>query len=81
METRVADVDSWCKRDTEGLNAAIQVLVIQGILIMPNSSRRIGNFVAQGPDTVITGIGLELGNGCVWPDVDGRPHPRRRTNR
>jgi hypothetical protein len=61
------------------LNAAIQVLVIQGILIMPNSSRRIGNFVAQEPDTVITGIGLELNDGCVWPDVDGRLHPGCRT--
>jgi hypothetical protein len=46
VKADVANINSWGKGHTEGLNAPVEVLVIQSILIVPDSSRRIGNFVA-----------------------------------
>ena len=62
-------------------NPSIQVLVIQGILIMPDSSRRIGNFVAQEPDAIISRIRLNRVHCRARPRHDGRLRPHSRAGR
>ena len=42
MEPYVSHSNSRSKRHTEGLNGTIKVLVIDGVLIMPHSSRGVG---------------------------------------
>ena len=74
----VAYVHSRCSRHTERLNPSVQVLVIQGILIMPDSSRRIGNFVAQEPDAIISRIRLNRVHCRARPRHDGRLRPHSR---
>lgn len=60
MKADVAKVCPWRQRDTEGLNATVEVLVIQGIFIVPDTGRGISYFITEEPDTVVTRIGLEL---------------------
>src|SRR5439155_3937666 len=47
----VSDVNSSSQRHAEGLNCAIQVLVIEGILIVPDASSGIGHLIAHEPNT------------------------------
>lgn len=81
VKPNVAYVNPWCKRHTERLNAAVQVLVIQGILIMPDSSRRIGNFVAHQPDAIVSRIRLSRVHCRARPSHDGRLRPHSRAGR
>ncbi|PYL60119.1 MAG: hypothetical protein DMF24_11140 [Verrucomicrobia bacterium] len=82
METDVADVDARSQRHAKGLNSAIEVLVIQRILIMPDSRCGIGHLVAHEPDTIVTRIGLDLIYQCAGrsPGHDGRLHSHCVTN-
>jgi len=41
------------------LDGAIEVLVIKRVLIVPDASRRVGNLIADEPDTVGSGSGLD----------------------
>ena len=79
MEADVAYVNSRSQRHTKGLDRAVQVLVIQSVFIVPDSRCRIGHFVAHEPDTIITGVGLDLvhGRACICPGHDSRLHPNR----
>src|ERR1700751_5899635 len=45
MKVDIADVDSRSYRYTERLNSPIKVLIIQGILIVPDALAWIGHFV------------------------------------
>ena len=65
VKADITDVDAVANRDSKGLDSSIEVLVIQGVVIMPNTGRRVSDLVTQEPNTVITGIGLEPGNGCI----------------
>ena len=80
MKANVAYVHAWPQRDTKGLNAAVQVLVIQAVLIVPDSLRRICHFVTQQPDSVIARIRLVLGycRASSCPSLDGRLHSHGR---
>jgi hypothetical protein len=80
VETDVADVYSRRERNTKGLNAAIQVLVIQGVLIVPDALRRVGYFVTEEPDPVVARIGLVLGHGRAGtcPSLDRGLHSHGR---
>src|SRR4029077_9643371 len=71
MKSDVRDVYSRSKRHAKGLNRAIEVLIVQGILIVPDAGSRIRDFVTHEPDAVVTRIGLNLIHGRACPCHDG----------
>ena len=77
MKTDVADVYPGCERHAKGLNAAVEVLVIQGILIVPDPSSGIRHFVPHKPNPIVTRVGLDLAYYRCWPGHDGRLRPHR----
>ena len=60
MKPDVTDVDSGSQWHAEGLNGAIQVLVIKSVLIVPNASSRVGHLVTHEPDAIVARIRLDL---------------------
>ena len=60
MKADVTYVDTWPQRHTKRLDSSVQVLVIQGILIVPESWTWIGHFVSHKPDAIIAGIRFDL---------------------
>jgi len=80
MKTDVADVHSGREGHAKRLDSAIKILVVQGILIVPDPSSGIRHFVPHKPNTIVTRVGLNLAYYRCWPGHDGRLHPRRRTN-
>ena len=50
------------EKDLKRLNGAIQVLVIDGVLIVPNSGSGTRYFVAHKQNAVVSRIRFELGN-------------------
>src|SRR6266498_1017799 len=83
MKSDVTDVYPYSQRHAKGLNSAIQVLVIQGVLVVPNSSRWVGHLVAHKPNAIVPRIGLDLSYrcACTRPGDDGRPRSHRVANR
>jgi hypothetical protein len=77
----VTDVNPRSYRHTERLNPAIEVLIIESVLIVPDPCRRIGYFVPHEPDTIISRGGLDLIHcrPCTYPDLYGRLHPHGAT--
>ena len=73
MKIGVAYIDSGSQGHTERLNSPIEVHVIDGILIVPDSNASIGHFVSNQPDTIICGIRLALSHRRACPSSDGRP--------
>src|SRR5438309_6604459 len=71
VKSDVADVDSRGQRHAERLDRAIKVLVIQGILIVPDASSGVSDFIAHKPDAIVTRIGLDLAHGRAGPGHDG----------
>ncbi len=72
MKSDVRDVDSGSKRHAERLDPAIEVLVIEIILVVPNSQRRIGDFVTHEPDAIVAWVRLNLIYCRAGPSHDGR---------
>ena len=78
MKADVTDVNTWSQGHTERLDSSIEVLVIQGILIVPHSWTWIGHFVSHEPETIVARIRFDLvyclacprHNG--WSRSDGR---------
>ena len=60
VETYIGKRYTGTERDTERLDAAIDVLVIDGVFLMPNTGRRVCDLVGDRPDTVNAGFGNEL---------------------
>jgi len=60
MKTDVTDVYSRSDRHTERLNRAIEIFVIDRVVIMPDSGRRIRHLVADEENTIVTGVGFDL---------------------
>ena len=58
MKSDVTDIDSSPYRHGERLNRAIEVLVIEGVLIVPDASIWPRHFIAHKPDTVRSWSGL-----------------------
>ena len=56
MEPYVSHSNSRCKRHTEGLNGTIKVLVIDGVLIMPHSSRGVGHLVGKQAKAIVARV-------------------------
>ena len=65
------------------MNRAVKVLIVQSILIVPDSGTWVCNFVTHEPDAVVSRIRLDLvqrGTG-PGPHRDGGPPPNGVTNR
>jgi len=60
MKADVTDVNTWSQGHTERLDSSIEVLVIQGILIVPHALTWIGHFVSHKPETIISRIRFDL---------------------
>ena len=60
MKIDIANVRSWRDRHAERLDSPIKVLVIQRILIVPDSGRWVRYLVAHKPDAIVTWVWLSL---------------------
>ena len=87
MKADVSDVDTRPQGHTKRLNSSVQVLVIQGILIVPDSGSWIGHFVSHEPEAIIARIRLDLVycHACPchegWSPPDGRTGEGKRERR
>ena len=68
----VTDTDSGSQRHAERLNRTIQILVIEGILIVPDASRRVGHLVTHEPDTIVAVVRFDLIYRRTSPSFNGR---------
>jgi hypothetical protein len=81
VKADVADIDPRPQRHTERLNAAVEVLVINSVFIVPHSRARVSHFVTHKPNSVVAGIGFELAGGRTSPGHDCRLHLHGRAHR
>ncbi len=83
MECDITDVNSSSQRHAKGLDGAIQVLVVQSVLIVPDSGRWIDYFVTHKPDAIIAWVRLDLIHygACSGPGHDSRLHSHGRAER
>src|SRR5262249_5069776 len=77
VESNIADIHSGRQRHAKRLNTAIQVLVVQSILVVPESGTWVGHFVAHKPDPIVARVRLALIYYGTRPSHDGRLHPHR----
>jgi hypothetical protein len=77
VKAHITDVNSRRQRYAERLNAPIEVLIIQGILVVPDPSSWIGYFVTHEPNAIVPRIRLILIYCCACPSHDGGLHPHR----
>jgi len=73
----VRDVYSGCERHAEGLDPAVEVLVVQRVFIVPDASSRVADFVAHKPNPIVSWIGLDLVHSCAperLPSLNGSLH-------
>ena len=68
------------RRNSERLNRAIEVLVIDRVLIMPNSSGWVCHFITNECNAIVSRIGLDPIDGCSGPGKNGRLRYRRGSN-
>jgi hypothetical protein len=68
----VTDTDSGSQRHAERLNRTIQILVVEGILIVPDASRRVGHLVTHEPDTIVAVVRFDLIYRRTSPSFNGR---------
>jgi hypothetical protein len=79
METEISYIHARTDRETEGLNSAIEVLVVYRVLIVPQIRTRVSYFITHQPNAVVTRIGCELvADGCACPSHDGGLHSHGR---
>jgi hypothetical protein len=71
VETDVRYVYPWSKRYSEGLDAAIKVLVIERIFIVPHASGWVGHVVTHKPNAVITRVWFDLTYSRARPRFNG----------
>src|SRR5205085_637589 len=57
---------------TEGLNRAIQVLIINRVLVMPDAGGGIGDLVGHEANAIVSRIWLDLVDRCSRPGIDRR---------
>src|SRR4029453_1510486 len=79
MKVDVTCVYSGAQRHTERLDRAIQVHVVQGILVVPNSGGWSAHLVAHEPDAIVSRIRLDLIHYGAHrdPGRDSRLHSNR----
>jgi hypothetical protein len=81
VESDVTDVHSRSQGHAEGLNRPIQVLVIEGVLIVPDAATQVGYFITHEPDSIVAGVRLNLIHRRAGPSHDCRLHAYRRGGR
>ena len=59
MKSDIAYIDAGPERHAEGLNRAIEVLVVNGVLVMPHAGRWIRYFINDKRTTIDTGLWLD----------------------
>src|SRR5262249_20922164 len=59
------------KNDFKGLDSAIQVLIVDGVLVVPHSGSGTGHFITNEEDAIISRIWLDLGHRRACPSHDG----------
>ena len=72
MKLDVTDVNSGSQWNAERLDGAIEVLVIERVLIVPYAAVWSCHLVAHEPDTIVAVIGFDLVYRCICPSHDGR---------
>jgi hypothetical protein len=75
MKRDVSDIDASSYRHSERLNGAIEVLVIERILIVPHAATQVGYFVTHEPDPIGPRSRLDLIYNrtiCTSPSYNGR---------
>ena len=80
MKFDVADIDPWSEGHAKRLNRAIEILVIQRILVVPNTGSWSRHFVTHKPDPIVTRVRLNLVYCGTCPSHDGRLHLERGAN-
>lgn len=83
MKADVTNVGAKTERNTERLNRAVQIRIVQSVLIVPDSGTWVCNFVTHEPDAVVSRIRLDLIHRGAGPGPrrDGRPPPNGVTDR
>src|SRR4029077_18966708 len=83
VEADVTDVGSSAQWHAEGLDSAIQVLVVQRVLIVPDPGTWVGDSVTNKRDTIVSWVRLDLfqHGAHARPCRNGRPPPDCRANR
>ena len=72
MKSDISDVHSGSQRYGERLDGTIEVLVIERVLIVPDASRWVSDFITHEPDTVGSGSGLDrIAHRCASPSFNG----------
>lgn len=74
VESDVSEIGPSTQRHGKGLNTAIEILIVQGVLIVINSRRWIGHLVPHKPDPIVSPIRLDLIYRCACPSRDRREH-------
>lgn len=74
VKSDVTNVNSFPQGHAEGLNRAIEILVVNGVLVMPHAGRWIRYFVNDERTTIDTGLWLDRRTSGVGPGVRRRLH-------
>ena len=72
MKSDVRDVYSWPNRHAERLDRAIEVLVVESVLIVVDASGGVRHLVAHEPDAIIAVIRFDLIDCRTGPSRDRR---------
>ena len=81
VKVDVANVRSGSQRHAERLNSAVEVLVINGVFVMPHTGTWVSHFVTHKPKPVVAWIGFGLADRRASPGHHGRLHLYRRADR
>src|SRR5439155_4073170 len=60
VKADVRDVYSGSNRHAEGLDGAIEVLIVQRVFIVPDAGGGVRDFVAHEPDAIVSLVRLSL---------------------
>ena len=71
MKIEIPGGNSAPQRHAERLNPAIEILVIDGVFIMPNAGRWVCHFIANEGNAVSARNWFELIDGRSRPGIDG----------
>jgi hypothetical protein len=80
MKSDVSDIDASSYGHGERLNPAIEVLVIERVLIVPHAAAQVGYFVTHEPDTIGTRSRFDLIYCRTCPCLNSGLLPHRRSN-
>ena len=81
MKADIADVHSGDQGHTERLDGAVEVLVIQGVFVMPHTGTWVSHLVTHKPNPVVAWIGFSLADRRASPGHNGWLHPDSRADR